>query len=45
MAKKADHQDDSTECVTATEDEEINHYMDVVDKATAKRKAETQEHQ
>jgi hypothetical protein len=36
MAKKADRQDDSTECIRATADEEINHNMDVVNKATAK---------
>jgi hypothetical protein len=34
MAKKADHQDDSTECLRATADDEINHNMDVVDKGT-----------
>jgi hypothetical protein len=38
MAKKADRQDDSTECLRATTDDEINHNMDVVDKATAKLK-------
>jgi hypothetical protein len=36
MTKKADHQDDSTECLRATADDEINHNMDVVDKATSK---------
>jgi hypothetical protein len=36
MAKKADRQDDSTECLRATADGEINHNMDDVDKATAK---------
>jgi hypothetical protein len=36
MAKKADRQDDSTECLMATADDEINHNIDVVDKATAK---------
>jgi hypothetical protein len=49
MAKKANRQDNSTECLRATADAEINHNIDVVDKATAKMrtksKAETQEHQ
>jgi hypothetical protein len=36
MAKKTDRQDDSTECLRATEDDKINHNMDVGDKATAK---------
>jgi hypothetical protein len=36
MAKKADRQDDSTECHRATADDEINHNKYFVDKATAK---------
>jgi hypothetical protein len=36
MAKKANCQDDSTECLRDKADDEINHNIDVVDKATAK---------
>jgi hypothetical protein len=36
MAKKADRQDDSNECIRATADDEIKLNMDVVDKATEK---------
>jgi hypothetical protein len=36
MAKKADLKEDSTDFITATSDDEINHNMDVVNKATAK---------
>jgi hypothetical protein len=36
MTKKADCQDDSTECLRAKADDEINHNIYVVDKATAK---------
>jgi hypothetical protein len=34
MANKADRQDDSTECIRATADDEIDLNMGVVDKAT-----------